>query len=430
MRASITRLVLTLALGTIAGSLGLAHEGVSEDRTGVAVESLSADPQGWASNPTVSLAPDGTVYVAMAQHTAPPGWQLSGISVKRWSNGRWDALEGRIGHTRGQDGAQNASAYAPSLAVVGHTPYVAWYEGGGYGWGKIENTHISASIFVAHWGGGQWVLDRDPRMPNGALNSAPDAAARTPKLAVVGGRLFAAWVETRRIRGGGGFNVVVIKQLLDGQWQAAGGDLWDGDKPVPARIVDFAAADVAGILHVAWTEHRRGGDPQSTRVNVARLHGTDWVKGRGVLNVASDGYANHVAMTALHGEPYVAWQEHSLNGNERIFVKVLRDGRWVDTGGPLSMDPAGEAGRPALAATGSEVWLAWAEAPRGQRALLRVRTLGRGGWAAAGAPLNVAASTGAADSPALAAADGRVVVAWAEKTPPPATKQVYARALQ
>jgi len=386
--------------------------------------SLSPFVAGWSSHPSATAASDGSIYGAWAQHTNPAEWEVSGIYVKRWTNGAWQSVGARIGHRRGVDGAKWASAYAPSLAVVGTQPYIAWYEGGGYGWGEVQRTFVRSSVFVAHWDGSNWVLDRDNAVPNGALNTAPDAAARTPKLAVVAGVLHAAWIETRGDR-----NVIVVKRLTAGQWTQAGSDV--SSPPVGAGVImiDVALADVAGVPYVAWTEFRRAGDSASAPLRVVALRGAAWTDVGGPLNTAAGAFANQLALAASSGTLYVAWQERALNGNNQVHVKVWKDMKWSAVGGPLNQDPdGGEAGAPALASLGSKVWLAWAEAPPGKRAALRIRTLDGGGWSEAGPPLNVDPA-GAADSPTLAASASTVSVVWVEKALPPATKQVYAKEL-
>jgi len=314
---------------------------------------------------------------------------VSGIYVKRWTGGAWQSVGGRIGHRRGVDGAQWASAYAPSVAVVGTQPYIAWYEGGGYGWGEVQRTFIRSSVFVAHWDGSSsnWVLDRDNAVSNGALNTAPDAAARTPRLAVVAGVLHAAWIETRGDR-----NVIVVKRLTAGQWTQAGSDV--SSPPVGAGVImiDVALADVAGVPYVAWTEFRRAGDSASAPLRVVALRGAAWTDVGGPLNTAAGAFANQLALAASSGTLYVAWQERALNGNNQVHVKVWKDMKWSAVGGSLNQDPDG------------------------------------GGWSEAGPPLNVDPA-GAADSPTLAASASTVSVVWVEKALPPATKQVYAKEL-
>jgi len=124
--------------------------------------SLSADVQGWAYNPAIAAAQDGTIYAAWTQHRNPSAWVFSGIYVKRWAGSSWEQLGARIGHTSRD--ADWPEAYDPSIAVLGTTPYVAWYEGGGYGWGNC----CKVSVFVAHWDGTRWIYDNNSAVPNGA----------------------------------------------------------------------------------------------------------------------------------------------------------------------------------------------------------------------------------------------------------------------
>jgi hypothetical protein len=391
--------------------------------------SLSADPEGWAFHPVIAAGADGTVYAAWTQHTRPAAWELSGIHVARWENGRWEALGGRIGHGRREEGAKWASAYAPALAVAGTTPYVAWYEGGGYGWGKTGTTSIRSSVFVAHWDGSRWVLDRDPGMPNGALNTEPQAAARTPRLAIVRGAVLAAWLETRAIPNSSKtYNVVVTKRLGREGWVPAGPPFQGSSGPTDARIVDLALADVAGGAYVAWSEFERKGGARPGQARVARLEEGRWLPVGTPLNTARDGYANYVAMSARGGVPYVAWQERPVAGSTQIYVKAWNGSAWVATGGSLNADSArGEAGRPAMIGAGGRLWLAWTEGDPGERARLHIRELVGDVWSGATGPLNTAAEDGAADTPGLATAAGRPYLIWAEKARPPATKQVYVR---
>jgi hypothetical protein len=268
-------------------------------------------------------------------------------------------------------------------------------------------------------------------MPNGALNTAPSAAARTPRLAVVDGILHAAWIETRPIpNSGAGYNVIAVKRLVDDRWEPVGSDLWAARTATEGKIIDLAIADAAGVAHVAWSELRGGARPEPSHIRVARLEGGRWAPLGNPLNAAPTGHANHLAMSILDGAPLVVWQERPLAGNSQIYAKVRKGGEWIALGGSLNANPArGEAGRPAAASDGTRVWLAWAEGGPGERATLHVRTLDKGIWSEASAPLNSAPGDGAADSPSLTVAKGRPVLIWAEKNRPPATKQIYVKEL-
>src|SRR3954468_20161355 len=110
---------------------------------------LSADPQGWASTPTIATAADGSLYAAWAQHRNPGVWERSSPYAAHWVNGAWQRLGGRIGSP--------VSGYAPAIALVGSTPHVAWEEGDGNGMGSVSGVNMGPCVFVAHWDGATWV---------------------------------------------------------------------------------------------------------------------------------------------------------------------------------------------------------------------------------------------------------------------------------
>jgi hypothetical protein len=423
------------AAAAIAGLMGLAHvlmwtvgSAARPDDTLVG-GSVNVDAQGWAFHPAIAAGTDGSVYVASSQHARPDDWRIVGIYVKRWAGDAWQSLGGRIGHVVGQSGAIWPEGYGPSLVLMDRTPYLGWYEAGGYGWGKSKDgVGISSSVFVAHWDGASWVPDPNAAMPNGALNSAPEVAARTPRLAVISGVLQASWIEARFVPNRGSRNVVVVKQLARGQWIQVGRELRADPSASRSRILDLALADGGGVPLIAWSELHDGGQPS---VFAARFDGAGWVQLGKSLNTSRNGFANHVALAVLARTPYVAWQEKTLAGNYKIFVRSWNGAEWALAGDSLNVDPErGEAGRPALAVGGSRLWLAWTEGRPGERAGLYVRSLDGGAWSAPVGPLNIAPGHGAADGPALAAAQGAVFLAWAEKEPPPATKQVHVRRLR
>jgi hypothetical protein len=407
----------------------------AQDTSGEALGgTLSADPEGWAFRPSIVVSADGLPIVAWTQHRNPAVWELSGTYVKRWVNGRWIPLGGRIGHTLGQLGARWPEGYSPSIAVLNNTPHVAWYEGGGYGWGQAGDVQLRSSIFVAQWDGGQWVYYRSPDQPHGALNlpvgeveGGIAASGRDPRLAVIRGVLYAAWIEAWRNRG----NVLVVKHLEQNRWVQDGREL----SLAPGTygwIIDLALADVGGIPHVAWSEFSRRRDSiRPPTLQVASLIGGRWIPLGRPISASTTGLVGYLALTAHNGIPVVAWQEREPTGHNLIHVRQWNGRIWEPLGSALNSDAAkGEAGRPALASDGTRLWLAWAEGQPGRPASLYVRVLGPTGWDGPRGPLNLAPGLGAADSPALAASNGRVYIAWAEKSPPPATKQVYVKQLR
>jgi hypothetical protein len=397
----------------------------------------SRDAEGWAFHPSLAAATDGSVYAAWSQHRKPAVWELVGIYVSRWVAGQWTAVGGRIGHARAPEdaGAKWAHAYAPSLAVVGTVPYVAWYEGGGYGWGSIRKTHFGSSVFVARWDGMAWTLLGNAEQLNGALNTSAGhkqlglmPSARDPKLAVVGSELYAAWIESRILESTPAYNVIVVKRLAGDRWVQAGHEISTGTGADKSAIVDLAMADVAGSPWIAWSEfkYRRGAAPAT--LQVVKLTADGWRAVGRPLNTSAEGYATHVSLAMAGGQPHVAWLERAVADNNKIYVKYWDGTRWAPAGGPLNIDPAkGDAGRPALAGDNERLWLAWAEGRPGERAKLYVRSLERSTWSQPTGPMNVDPMLGAPDSPSMSVARGKPFLAWAEKGPLPSTKQLYVR---
>ena len=407
----------------VLGLLPLARTGGGTEPGDVRL--LSTDPQGWALHPTVTSAADGTLYAAWAQHLRPEKAEYVGIYVEQLAGTAWKSLGGRIGHRDGESGAQWPESHAPAVAAVNGIPYVAWYEAGGYGWGKEGDS----AIFAAHWQNDRWILDRDSGTTSGALNTLPSRAAREPTLAVIDGMLHAAWIETVYQEGVGTHNVVAVKRLMQGRWVSAGRP-FRGASSGDSRILALALAGLAGTPFVAWSEAPLGGHGERATIQVARLEDANWKKVGRPLNALSDGHAGFVAMAAVGDTLHVAWQERPLAGTTRIYERAWRAGRWEPSVPSLNADPARAAGRPALSAEGSRLWLAWTEGGRGERPKLFVRSLSSGGWSTPLGPLNVDLREGAADTPGLAPVPGGIALIWAEKGLPPATKQVYVRTLK
>lgn len=388
--------------------------------------SLSVDAQGWASNSALAVEEDGTLYAAWTQHLNPAVWEHSGVYVRMQTDEGWTTLGGRIGHTEDADIVW-PEAFDPSLTLVAGTPYVAWYEGGGYGWTRSRGS----TVFVSHWDGTEWVSDGEASDEHGALNVNPSAGARNPFLANVDGALHAAWVEhTPESRNR---DTVFVKRLIDGRWSRVGSSLSAyADSTQKHKIIDVAMVGSAGVPYVAWSEYLMGtateGGPSvvASTVHVARWNGDDFDMLGGALGSTSLGYANYLAITELDDTVYVAWQEKSNEGNYNIFVKHWDGTGWVADGESLNVNPErGEAGRPALSAGAGRIWLAWTEGGPAEKSQLYVRSLDGAEWSEPTASLNMSAADGSADAPSLAISGGTPHVSWTERHFPSATKQIY-----
>jgi hypothetical protein len=394
---------------------------------------LSSDPQGWAYSPSIASSSDGTMYAVWAQHRKADVWEAVSPHAAKWVNGAWQPLGGRIGPV-------DKEGYDPAIVVLGTTPYVAWYEGQGYGWGTVGSDFYPSSIFVAHWSGSAWVIDANPDLGNGALNSARTVSfggydyavfARNVRLATVGGRLYAAWIESRPgDYGANGYNVIVVKHLDAGRW-VLDGEPFHATSAIGAKITDVAITGVGGVPHVAWAEYTRtssaaGETDAPGTVQVARLASGAWTRVGGTLNASVDGYANFVALTSVGPTPRVAWQEKSVAGPNRLHAAHWSGSAWVADGGVLNVDPSsGEAGRPALVSDSTTSWLAWCEGAMGHPSQLYVRAFSGGSWSAADGSLNAKPDDGSSDKPGLTISGGVVNVVWAEHDAASRTKQIY-----
>ncbi|MBA3707405.1 MAG: fibronectin type III domain-containing protein [Planctomycetes bacterium] len=390
---------------------------------------LSMDPQGWAFSPSITSRADGTLYAVWAQHRKADVPEEVSPYAATWVNGAWVPLGGRIG-------TPNREGYDPTIAVLGTTPYVAWYEGQGYGWGTIDGVFYPSSIMVKHWTGSAWVADPNAAMGNGGLNTSTAVSgystfARNPRMAVIAGRLYVAWIESRPgDYGANGCNVCVVKHLDAGQWVLDGAP-FSAVTTGGSKITDLAIVGVGGLPHVAWAEFARtstsAGEVDSPgTVQVVRLTGGSWTPVGGALNVSVDGYANYLAMTSLGTTPLVAWQERASDGPNRLHAAHWSGTSWTADGGVLNVDTAnGEAGRPTIASDGVTAWLAWTEGAPGQRSQLYVRSLASGTWSSPTVSLNAAPADGASDKPGLTVSSGIPNVVWAEHDAASFTKQIY-----
>jgi hypothetical protein len=383
---------------------------------------LSVDPQGWASHPSIAIGSDGHPIVVWSQHLNPLKWQKSSLYIKKWTGSGWQPLGGPV---QKPGGAWN-EAYDPDIAVLNGTPYLTWYEGGGYGWGLDPPT--KTSVFVAHWNGSQWVFDGHPESSNGSLNTnVATYDARNPSIAVIDGTIYVAWIELRTIPNSNDlYNVVIVKHLENGRWVQDGSPVLVGGAEAK-MMIDVAIADVGGVPHLAFSQWKYSAH---SSVHAFRFVKGTWEPLGDSLNALSRGFANYLDIVSHAGAPHVAWQEKTQTGVYQIYVKRWDGSRWVAHGGALNAHPdSGEAGRPSLASAGTKLMLAWAEGRRGEKAQVYVRTLtGSGGGELEGS-LNVDPTDSGADTAVIAlSSTGVPFVAWAEKNVERLLpKQVYVR---
>jgi hypothetical protein len=169
--------------------------------------------------------------------------------------------------------------------------------------------------------------------------------------------------------------------------------------------------DGAAVVWVA----RDGGDPQ---VHVSRTdrHGKLL---HDVQLTSARGDASDVAIVWAGEQWVVAWVD-TRDGNGEVYAATLdRDGRNVGRGQRITNAP-GDASDTALLATGSGVWLAWAdprESPQDGFADIYAAQLRPRDASRVGEDARVLATAAHSRSPALGARGNDVAVGWIEEAP-------------
>jgi hypothetical protein len=242
---------------------------------------------------------------------------------------------------------------------------------------------------------------------------------------------------------------VAMLEWRDGQWQPVGPAALNTVEPNVTRAqFPVLLRDARGRLVVAWREHRpdwTGTTATPDRVYVARFEAGKWLPLGPALPVlappagatrpadSSQVRAFCFTMTLLNDEPVVASCEGADGGRTALVVRAWQGGEWKMLGdGALNVLGVGSgAFKPALAADGAALYVAWSEYLANRPPLLFVKQWDGLAWTLVGGPLNAAPGDGSAHDPALAFLAGRPVVAWTElNLPAGALRAIHVRQMK
>ena len=273
-RPAIVLIALTSMLGLLCAGVGAAPAlaGTWEPAGGA----VNHDPTPLDVGPALTDVA-GTPDMAWEETS---GGQTS-VHAASWNGAGWTAFGGSV------SGSANAdSRSGPAITAVGATPYVAW-TADPVGDGSLRSVHVSA------WDGTAWT------QVGGVLNHDPAHSAYFPTLGVVGGVLYATWLEDRD--NGGDFGVVVSR-LIDGAWQPVGTDPAEID-PSRGSFSRPSIADVGGVPWVGYVEFEfccDAGTQDFSHTRVERLDGSTWTAvGAGSISSANtDGDAVALGVVA------------------------------------------------------------------------------------------------------------------------------------
>src|SRR3990172_4601257 len=170
--------------------------------------------------------------------------------------------------------AATPHALSPSLIFKRDVPYITWAEADANGVSRV---------YVRHREGPEWVLDGGP------LNSSLTGHAASPALAVVGGRLYAAWSE---------INAKHVSQVYVKEW--------DGERWIPVgetlniNLAGNASNPVlagnTAALYAAWTEVNPSG---ASLLYVKQWDGHSWTPLGEGLNRNTNKHAMTPSLAAV-----------------------------------------------------------------------------------------------------------------------------------
>lgn len=373
--------------------------------------SLNHNTASWAKDP--ALATSGTsVYVAWSEtgspfSTAPaPGLH---ISASQYSGGNWTAL----GTSYQSISAPSDEAHSPSLALVGSTPWISWYQ-------SLTGSTSAAQVNAASWNGSFWQGGQI-----GLVGSSTSSVQGRSQIANVGGTPYIAFIEVHKSVSPQ-TDFAYVKAWNGNSWVLQGTGALNRNTANGSTAASISIASNGTTPYVAWTEYVRGNGPQgglsftNPQVYVSYFNGTQWAPLGGSLNVSSStGWANDASIAFFGGQPYVAWTERSQTGNNQLYVATWNGTAWVQAGsGSLNQGGAnGWAFHPSLAAdpVGNNLYVAWVEQTAlGQKAQVFVSQLMNGSWTTLGGALNADPIQGSAQRVSLGVLNSQPVAAWGE----------------
>jgi len=269
---------------------------------------------GYSQRPAMSIAPDGTPYVAWQDNSGGD----DEVYVLRWTGSAWEEVG--AGSASGDGISHNdGKSWYPALAIApDSTPYVAWH----------DESSGDAEIYVRRWNGSTWEEVGTGSASGGGIsdNSANSWAAA---IAIApDGTPYVVWHDHSS-----GDAEIYVRRWNGNAWEevgvgsASGGGVSDNgsDSKEPSLAI---APD--GTPYVAWYDLSAG----DAEIYVRRWNGSAWEE-VGANSASSGGVSDNDGqaknpMLAIapdvrepqsnDGTPYIVWHDNSSGDNE-IYVR-------------------------------------------------------------------------------------------------------------
>lgn len=154
---------------------------------------------------------------------------------------------------------------------------------------------------------------------------------------------------------------------------------------------------------------------------LSALPAATWVPDGDSLNIsrstetslAATPHALFPSITFKGGTPYISWPEINNKGVSIVYVKHKEGKEWVPDGGPLNISLIMPAASPAIAAAQNNIYVAWSEPDSKNIARVYVKRWDGGEWGQTGGVLNVNTANHASN-PVLSGGYSSLYVAWSE----------------
>jgi hypothetical protein len=340
-----------LAPAEVGGNLWVAR---TDPNSSLRVVRLSDDGQSWTEagngpissgnlfSPPALLDVGGVPYVAWTQSNWPDPSQLH---VARYDVAADAWVEPEPGSLNVDAGSQ---AGYPTLAVVGDSVYVGWWE-------DAPGT-APAQLYVKRLDGSDhWVQPVPGTLKTDPTHDIVDG----PHLAAHDGHLFVGWTEHFGVNWNGDGDLMFVKRLSDD------GSAWEDASTQPVADNPSDLPTIEGLVSAAGDLYLAEQDWRTYTVRVRRLEGDqpEWRPVGGPLNVYPDGRAGGISITAVGGVPYATWQDGATKDPpEEIHVKRLTASgdEWEElVAGALNDTPGEPAYTPAIAGVGATPYVVW-----------------------------------------------------------------------
>ena len=362
---------------------------------------------GYSSDPSLAMSPDGFPCVAWNDTSDGGTWQ---IYVLCWNGYSW----GEIGSGSASGGGisnNDRTSYQPSLAFSpAGLPYVAW-----------QDSDRDEEIYVRHWDGFAWREVGSGSASSGGISNN-SGHSEHPSLGFdPDGAPYVTWYDQTS-----GDWQIYVRRFSGSAWDEVGaGSASGGGISNSSGFSDHPSLAIApdGAPYIAWSDYTNG----EYQIYIRRFNGTIWeevglgsASGGGISSSSGSSVGASLAFTPDR-VPFVAWADYR-SWDYEAYVRRWSGSSWEEvgsgsaSGGGISNN-SGDAWHPSLAiGPDGHPYVAWVDNSGGDYQVY-VRGWSGSSWQEVG--LGSASGRGISDSggnashPSLAfASDGIPYIAW------------------